>query len=251
MSTPKSQPAYAAPALTRGLAILQYLAGQSAPLSQSEIARALGRTSAENFRILTVLEKEGYLRRDDAGGYSLTLKLFRLGQAIDPIRTLVASARNPMRGFSDRTGQECHLSTLEEGRLLVLAQESGAGAISLRVREGSVHDPRRTSSGRLLLATLPEAEYKWHTSLARKQFPGRVPTFPPQKRRRLRSAGIYTTTNESHPGIRDCVIRVDTGPTGLRTALASSRLLSHASDDALAAEETMLRETAALIAGSR
>ena len=52
---------YAAPALEKGLDILELLASVSEALTHSEIARRLGRTINEVFRMLVCLEERGYI----------------------------------------------------------------------------------------------------------------------------------------------------------------------------------------------
>jgi DNA-binding IclR family transcriptional regulator len=158
MSSLESAPRYAAPALTKGLHLLEVLAASPSAMSQADLARALNKSSAEIFRMLTVLGQEGYVRRDPQGAYLPTLKLFALGRTVDPLRALLAAAEVPMREFAQATGQECHLSVLDGGALVVLAQESGTAPVSIRIRVGSRHDPRVTASGRLLLALLPPEE---------------------------------------------------------------------------------------------
>ena len=57
----------------------------------------------------------------------------------------------------------------------MLAQESWTAPVSIRVRVGSLHDPRATASGRLLLALLPPQEADREIKSAREQFGGRPP----------------------------------------------------------------------------
>ena len=47
---------YQAPALKKGLEILELLAAATAPLNMSDISTALGRSVSEIFRMLQVLE---------------------------------------------------------------------------------------------------------------------------------------------------------------------------------------------------
>src|SRR5260370_42528703 len=50
---------YRAPALDKGLDILELLAGEEEGLSQAEIAKALGRTPNEHYRMLERLARPG------------------------------------------------------------------------------------------------------------------------------------------------------------------------------------------------
>ena len=66
-------PKYRAPALDRGLDILELLARTSSPLSMTEIAAGLGYSRNEIFRMLQVLEERNYIKRDEYDtGYTLT-----------------------------------------------------------------------------------------------------------------------------------------------------------------------------------
>ena len=54
-------PKYTAPALEKGLDILEHLSRSDAGLTQAEIARVLGRSVSEIFRMLVVLQERGYI----------------------------------------------------------------------------------------------------------------------------------------------------------------------------------------------
>ena len=54
---------YPVPALEKGLDILEELADASTPLSLTQLANNLGRSSNEIFRMVSVLEKRRYIRR--------------------------------------------------------------------------------------------------------------------------------------------------------------------------------------------
>ncbi len=152
-------PNYAVPALEKGLDILEYLSGQRVPQTQAQIARHLGRGPSELFRMLTVLERRGYLRRDPvSGAYDLTLRLYELGQTHSPYDYLVRVARRPMRELAIALGQSCHLGVIQHGRLIVLHQEEGMTRVRLSVEIGSSIPVLESASGRLLLASLAEDE---------------------------------------------------------------------------------------------
>lgn len=82
MSTRKSaaieEARYSAPALEKGLDVLELLAAEPHGLNLQEIARRLKRTSNELFRMLDVLVRRGYRVRQPDSAYVLTLRLFEL-----------------------------------------------------------------------------------------------------------------------------------------------------------------------------
>ncbi len=150
---------YAAPAVEKTLDILEYLSAEPRPRTRTEIARALGRGPSELFRMLACLEERGYVRRDPVSAtYSLTLRLFELGHMHTPHETLIRVSGPPMQTLVMETGESCHLSVLHGGLLVVLLQEESRKPFRLSVEVGTSHPPHRTTSGRLILAHLDEAE---------------------------------------------------------------------------------------------
>ena len=88
-----SKPNYSAPALDKGLDILEILAKTVMPMTMSEISEKAGRSRGEIFRMLQVLESRRYITRNDAGdGYLLTNKLFMLGMERPPVKGVVETA---------------------------------------------------------------------------------------------------------------------------------------------------------------
>src|SRR5689334_16266547 len=99
-SAPKTS-RYRAPALEKGLDVIELLAAQKSPLNLSAISQRLGRSSGELFRMLQVLEFKGFITGSENGtGYVLTNKLFALAMAQAPVRSLVETALPVMRKLS-------------------------------------------------------------------------------------------------------------------------------------------------------
>src|ERR1035441_3836471 len=98
---------YRAPALDKGLEILEYLAGQRMPLTQLEIAEGLRRSSGEIYRMLLCLEERGYLAREaESGKFRLTLRLYELGHRHNPTMLLRRAARLPLEALAGEIGHE-------------------------------------------------------------------------------------------------------------------------------------------------
>src|SRR6266403_5165478 len=96
---------YAAPALEKGLDILELLASVSETLTHSEIASRLGRTLTEVFRMLVCLEERGYISRTGPDErYQLTLKLFEIVYHHHPLQRLVSQARPLVQRVASETG---------------------------------------------------------------------------------------------------------------------------------------------------
>ena len=152
------QPRYAAPALEKGLDILELLADQPQGLPQVEIARRLDRTVGEIFRMLNCLVRRQYVGVEDGDRYALTLKLFELGHRSAPTRQLAAHAAPVMLRYAEASGQSCHLTVAERGHGVVIAQQDNLGEFVFAVRVGSEMELLSTASGRVLLAFAPDEE---------------------------------------------------------------------------------------------
>ena len=154
MATPK----YTVPALDKALDVIELLSESTVSMSQAEISRALDRKASEIFRTLAALESRGYIRRTQAGRYRLTLKLFELGRMHSPYEELFRVALPIMRKLSEELKETCHLTTLRDGEIVVLAQHESPTSVRLSVEVGSRHSPITTTSGRIILSAMDEEE---------------------------------------------------------------------------------------------
>ncbi|MDF1585854.1 IclR family transcriptional regulator [Marinimicrococcus flavescens] len=149
---------YSAPALEKGLDILELLAGERDVLPASEIAQRLGRSMGEIFRMLVTLEQRGWLRRGGGNGYGLSLRLFELAHRHPPVERLLVVALPEMQRLAERVGQSCHLSVHHDGRILVVAQAETPRPRGFVVRLGASFELLETASGRVLAAFQTDEE---------------------------------------------------------------------------------------------
>jgi DNA-binding IclR family transcriptional regulator len=149
---------YRAPALDKGLDILELLAGTEEGLSQAEIAKALERSPNEIYRMLDRLVRRDYVRRTNSDRYELTLKLFELAHAAPPIRRLVSQATPVLRRFARDAQQAVHLVIHDRNILVVVAQVDGPGYWNVSIRVGSRIGLVNTGSGHVFLAFAGEEE---------------------------------------------------------------------------------------------
>ncbi|MBU3019954.1 IclR family transcriptional regulator [Paraglaciecola agarilytica] len=144
---------YAVPALDKGLDILEYLASQELPRSQSEIAQGLGRSPNEIFRVLVGLEARGYLLRDETSGrYRISFKLYNLSRSISPIEQMRQCALPYMEDLAVKIGQSCYLCMLYQSQTMVIIQARSHSPVFLHITEGSLFSTRTSTSGKVLLA---------------------------------------------------------------------------------------------------
>jgi DNA-binding IclR family transcriptional regulator len=207
-----STPTYRAPALEKGIDVLEYLAAADAPRTQAQIARDLERQPTELFRTLTILERRGYLDRDSASGaYSLTLRLFELGHAHSPYDVLLRVCDAPMRQLATDLGCSVHLSVLRGSDVLVLHQAESGARVRVSVAIGSTVPAVQSAAGRLLLAALDE------------QVLAALPGLPADGEFRshltaVRASGFESARGEIMEGLTD--LAVPLGGAGLHTRAA-------------------------------
>ncbi|MBB3593887.1 DNA-binding IclR family transcriptional regulator [Rhizobium sp. BK529] len=157
METEESE-RYRAPALDKGLDILELLAAVDSGLTQAEIAKRLERSPNEFYRMLDRLVKRGYVTRIDGDRYSLTLKLFGLAQLHPPVRRLASYATPLMRDLAQRSRQANHLAVFDRGAAVVIAQQEAPDYWGLSIRVGSHISLFDTGSGHVLLAFRSDEE---------------------------------------------------------------------------------------------
>jgi DNA-binding IclR family transcriptional regulator len=144
---------YTAPALEKGLDILELLTSASEAMTHSEIASRLGRTLTEVFRMLVCLEERGYISRTGPDErYQLTLRLFEIAHHHHPLQRLIAQARPLVHRVANNTGQSCHLAMLNHAEVVVVAQFDAPGNMGFSVRLGANIDLLNTASGHVILS---------------------------------------------------------------------------------------------------
>lgn len=148
---------YRAPALEKGIAILELLADAPQPLAVADIAGTLERSRAEIYRMLVVLESLEYIRRIDDGRYDLTAKLFDVASRHAPKRSVIAAARSVMEELAQKTSQSCHLMVNSGEHMVCIAREESPAAIGFAVQVGFRPPVLQSTSGRVFFAFQDEA----------------------------------------------------------------------------------------------
>lgn len=156
-TAPRTRQIYKAPALEKGLGILECLAGSGSPMTLQQLSLALGRSASEIYRMLEVLVDQGYVLRE-LGLHRLSLKLFNLGVGQMPARNLLAVSLPVMEELAQASRQALHLSVHDDRRLVVVASTPSPEPLGFGVRLGS-HFPFRAdrTSARVLAAFQPPA----------------------------------------------------------------------------------------------
>jgi len=152
---------YRAPALDKGLDIIELLALSSVGLTQAKIANYLNRSVNEIYRMLDTLRERGYLEFDNlTDQYRLSYKLLNLATSFNPTKTLLEKANPIMKEIAAKAWQSIHLSIYTAGKLLVIAQFDSGSSYNFHLAVGSSFDLLEASAGRVILTFQSDKERK-------------------------------------------------------------------------------------------
>ena len=194
---------YRAPALEKGLDILEALASVSEPLNTPQLAERLGRSPSELFRMVYILERRGYIGQSRSGlGYELTNKAFTLSMSRAQVRALLDIALPLMRDLAT-LDQSCHIAVASGDQMVVIARVENPGHLGFSVRPGYRRAIYEATSGIVLYSFQPEAvRRKWDVSLRRLAPKDKYAAFLRQSEV-VRARGFAQVGSDFVPGVVD------------------------------------------------
>ncbi len=132
-----SHPKSNAPALDRGMRILEELAQVHEPVTMTWIAKRLQLSVSSIQRILGELHRQGYVGKTSTNGYYLTDRIYKLAAARESEESLLSHSVEAMHRFVHRTSESVHLSIARAGQFVVIGQVHSTNLIRISIREGS------------------------------------------------------------------------------------------------------------------
>ncbi len=167
---------YRAPALEKGLDILQLLSNERTPLTLSIICARLKRSQGEIFRMVQVLQTRGFIDQDPRNdGFYLTDLLFSMAMRQPVTQSLVAVAIPTMRALATDIGQSCHIALYSRGDIVVVARMESVEQIGFTVRVGYRLPFHLANSGSVLFAFQPDdVRARWLAEIAPRPKPDDV-----------------------------------------------------------------------------
>jgi DNA-binding IclR family transcriptional regulator len=146
-----------APALERGLAILEALARSRGGLTLSQLTRYLNLPKSSAFCLLRTLEQSGYIFRDiDTGKYSMSLRVCNLANLALNAISLRDKARVHLRRLSEETKLTVHMAILEHGSCVLIEKLTPTGVYPIATWVGKHLSLHCTAIGKAIAAYLPE-----------------------------------------------------------------------------------------------
>ncbi|MCF4175123.1 IclR family transcriptional regulator [Vibrio mediterranei] len=144
---------YNAPALEKGLDILELLASSAEPMSKKQIAEMVGRSVGEIFRVLSVLARRGYVTfNEDSGKYMFSMQMFTVANQYPPQSQLLNIAKPLMKMVSEKVNQSCHVSWYDNQHLVVIGREESPYKMGFSLKIGAKLDVCSSGSGIVLLS---------------------------------------------------------------------------------------------------
>ncbi len=99
--------------LSKGLSVLESLAGKSRGVGVSDLSRDLGLTKSNTFRLLQTLTALGYVRHGEDRTYSATLKTWQVGREIVDQLNLRELCAPDLQFLARETGETIYLAVPE------------------------------------------------------------------------------------------------------------------------------------------
>jgi IclR family transcriptional regulator, pca regulon regulatory protein len=220
--------------LERGLAILECFTAEYPVWGIADLADELGMSRSTTHRYVLTLTALGHLVQGARRKYRLGLSVTELGMSALSSTSLREHAQGPLRELGRRAPYTLAIGMLDGPELLYLdrvrAARRGQGLIDLDLNAGSRLPPHCCAVGKLLLASLPEAERRRliaeltlepqgpHTTTNKNELRGELA--------QLRSEVLVVSEEELAPGLYEIAAPVR---TETRETIAAVGMQAHSS----------------------
>ncbi|TDE08361.1 IclR family transcriptional regulator [Jiangella asiatica] len=149
-----------APALRRGLDILELFLDSSEGLRVPEMTAALGIPRASTHELVGALVDRGYLqpKPGSAGQFVLGVKTFQLGGAYERSLDIVEAGREAARAVAAECGETVQIVVRDERVVVYIVRIDSTHSVRLVSDVGSRLPAHCTAGGKVLLASLSPEE---------------------------------------------------------------------------------------------
>jgi DNA-binding IclR family transcriptional regulator len=192
--------------LARTLGVLEAFAGNSRPLSMSEIAHLTTTPAASCARLLRSLVQVGLLRELSQGRrYCPTGRLAAVAEALAGYNPWPALLAEELQRLGDASGETVVLGVRQHLSVRTLAAVESLQSIRYCVKVGTPRPLHASSMGKALLAAMPQAQRD--ALLAQIDYTGYTPATRASRAAleadlaAQRQRGWYTNLEETQPGV--------------------------------------------------
>ena len=144
--------------LHKTLDVLEIVKSRESGYTLADLTRAVELPKATVYRIVSTLEKRGYLDRGQDGGYRLARKMFDM-QRQDSIETILSRAAQPfMERLVDAYKETVNLGILNAGEVVVINTVESPLGVRMSSKIGNRRHLHSTAIGKCFLAGLPDRD---------------------------------------------------------------------------------------------
>ena len=146
-------------AVTRTISILEALS-RTDGINLENLARTTELPKATLLRFLSSLTSLGYVYRDGADMYHLTLKMFSVGSRSLKHIDLINTAKPFAKELCQTLGETVHMGILEDWNAVYVLKEESSYTLRMYSRVGKVIPLYCTAIGKIFLSEMPENTLK-------------------------------------------------------------------------------------------
>jgi IclR family transcriptional regulator, pca regulon regulatory protein len=141
--------------LARGLEVIRVFTRQTPRMTLSDVSQATGMTRATVRRFLLTLVREGYVE-SNGRHFSLRPKVLELGFSALASMNIWEVAQPIMNDLAERLQESCFAAVLDHDSVIYVARANSNRRVSVGITIGSRVPAHCVSTGRVLLAALPD-----------------------------------------------------------------------------------------------
>jgi DNA-binding IclR family transcriptional regulator len=190
--------------VVKGLKVLEALAASDGSRSLTDLAQQCGISKSNAHRLLRTLESCGYVRRGaDGRTYEPTLRVWELGIRVFSRLDLRAVAVPHLQKLARVTEETVHLSLLDRDEVIYLDKVDSVHAVRTYVNIGDRAPPYCSSTGKSMLAHMPEETIRRVGSNLKRFTKNTVTSLAKLQSdlARIRQQGYSVTSGEWRPGV--------------------------------------------------
>jgi len=147
--------------LERAFAILEELARNRDGIGLADLSKNVGLHNSTAFHLVKTMAQLGYVTQvRDSKRYRIGSKLFTLAAGALDESTLLALATPVLETLTAATGEAAHFAIRSGSDIIVIARTAGSGLLQLADRTGATRPAHATALGKVLLASLNEAQVR-------------------------------------------------------------------------------------------
>jgi IclR family transcriptional regulator, KDG regulon repressor len=140
----------------KAMNLLEALVRSGQPRRLTELARQLGLTKPNVYRLLSTLSALGYVQKDPATSlYSPTMKMWEMGSLLVRDTDLVAVAKPRLRKLCEETHESVQLTVFDAGFVVYVDKVDSPQPLKAMTAIGSRVPASATSTGKAMLAWMP------------------------------------------------------------------------------------------------